>query len=239
MNRRRWRELAREFDRDVTDTPRNDAAGEIRRALVQAAGRRRSRVLVDLGCGPATLIRRHAHLFVRAVGVDFAEPALELARRRCRAHAHAEFICADAAGAGRHLSRTADVLACMNVVTSANARKREAIGRALATVAKPGATLLLALPARESIEHVQAAASERGLEALRPTREGIVRREGDPQKFWTAEEIGDALERWGFQLTDLRKVRVPWSDEGQDARDFRGLPGPWDWLAVARRARGA
>jgi len=239
MDRRRWRELARDFDRDVTDTPRNDSEGVIRRALVEAAGRRRDRVLVDLGCGPATLIRRHAGLFARAVGVDFADPVLELARRRCRAHAHAEFVCADAAGAGRRLPRAADVLACMNVVTSASARKRESIGRALAAVARPGATLLLVLPARESIEHAADAARARGLKALRPSREGIVRRAGDPQKFWTAEEIGEALARWGFELQCLRKVRVPWSDEGQDARDFRGLPGPWDWLAVARRQGSA
>lgn len=239
MDRRRWRVLARDFERDVTDTPQNDAGGEIRRALAAAAGRKRDRVLVDLGCGPATLIRRHADLFARAVGVDFADPVLELARRRCRAHAHAEFVCADAAGAGRLLPRTADVLACMNVVTSSSPRKRDAIGRALAAVARPGATLLLVLPARESIEHVLVAANARGLLALRPTRGGIVRREGDPQKFWTAAEIGAALERWGFQLTDLRKVRVPWSDEGLDAGDFRGVPGPWDWLAVARRQGSA
>lgn len=235
MNRQRWRQLAREFDRDVTDTPRNDAAGVIRRALVAAAGLRRNRVLVDLGCGPATLIRRHAGLFARAVGVDFADPVLELARRRCRAHAHAEFVCADAAGAGRLLPRSADVLACMNVVTSSSPRKRDAIGRALAAVARPGAALLLVVPARESIEHVAAAARARGLTALQPSRDGIVRREGDPQKFWTEAEIRAALHRWGFRPESLHKVRVPWSDEGHDARDFRGLSGPWDWLAVARR----
>lgn len=239
MDRRRWRVLARDFDRDVTDTPRNDAAGVIRRALAAAAGPRRDRVLVDLGCGPATLIRRHAGRFSRAVGVDFAEAVLELARRRCRAHAHAEFVCADAAGAGRLLPRAADVLACMNVVTSSSPRKREAIGRALAAVARPGAALLLVVPARESIEHVAAAARSRGLPALQVSRGGIVRRAGDPQKFWTAEEINSALIRWGFRPQGLRKVRVPWSDEGHDARDFRGLPGPWDWLAVARRQGSA
>ena len=183
MDRQRWRQLARDFERDVTDTPRNDARGEIRRAVEAAAGRRRDRVLVDLGCGPATLIQRHAGRFARAVGVDFAEPVLELARHRCRAHAHAEFVCADVAAAGRLLPRAADVLSCMNVVTSASSRQRDAIGRALAIVARPGSTLLLVLPARESIEHVLFSARRRGLPTPRPSREGIVRREGDPQKF--------------------------------------------------------
>ena len=57
-------------------------------------------MLVDLGCGPATLIRRHARLFARAVGVDFAEPVLERARQSCRAHPDAEFLCADVEAAG-------------------------------------------------------------------------------------------------------------------------------------------
>lgn len=237
MDRRRWRVLARDFERDVTDTPRNDAQGVIRRELRAVAGAARSRTLVDLGCGPATLIRRHGAWFRRAVGVDFAEPVLELARRRCRAHAHAEFLCADAAGAGRALPRAADVVACMNVVTSNSARKREAIGRALAAVARPGAALLLVVPALESAQHVHAAARARGLRAAQPDRGGIVRRAGDPQKFWSAAEIEAALRRWGFRLTALRKVRVPWSDEGLDGRSFRGQPGPWDWLAIARRSR--
>ncbi len=235
MNRARWRQLSRDFERSVTDTPANDARGEIRRALAAAAGRRRDRVLVDLGCGPATLIRRHAAWFARAVGVDFAEPVLDLARRRCRAHAHAEFVCADAAAAGRLLPRAADVLACMNVITSASLRKREALGRALAAVARPGAALLLVLPSLESAERVHGEAYLRGFTAPWPSRQGIVRRAGDPQKFWTETEIRAALKRWGFRLTSLRKVRVPWSDEGLDVRDFRGLAGPWDWLAIARR----
>lgn len=238
MDRRRWRRLARDFERDVTDTPRNDAQGAIRRALQAAAGPRRDRVLVDLGCGPATLIQRHARWFARAVGVDFAEAVLELARARCRSHANAEFVCADAAAAGRLLPRAADVLACMNVVTSASPRKRDAIGRALAQVARPGAVLLLVLPARESMEHVCALARARGWKAARPSRQGLVDREGDLQKFWTAAEIHASLARWGFRPQSLGKVRVPWRDEGFDARDFSGQPGPWDWLAVARRRRG-
>jgi SAM-dependent methyltransferase len=235
MDRRRWRALARKFDRYVTDTPRNDARGEIRRALRAAAGGGRRRTLGDLGCGPATLIRRHAGWFRRAVGVDFAEPVLALARRRCRAHPHAEFLCADAADAGRALPRAADVLACMNVLTSASPRKREAIGQALAAVARPRATLLLVVPSWESAARGWAAALTRGLRAPEPSRAGVERRAGDPQKFWSAAEIEAALARWGFRLEALRKVRVPWSDEGLEARDFRGLAGPWDWLALARR----
>lgn len=237
MDRRRWRSLAREFDRDVTDTPRNDARGVIRRAIEQAAGTRRTRVLVDLGCGPATLIRRHARLFARAIGVDFADPAIALARRRCARVANAELHCADVARAGEWLPQTADVVACMNVITSTSAPKRDAIGRALATVAKPGATLLLVVPALESVEHVHASCVARDYASAPPPRNGLVRRSGDAQKFWRAEELREALRRWGFAAPRLEKVSVPWSDEGVDAADMRGLPGPWDWLAVARRRR--
>jgi SAM-dependent methyltransferase len=237
VDRRRWRSLARDFDRDVTDTPRNDAHGVIRRAIEQAAGARRARVLVDLGCGPATLIRRHARLFARAVGVDFADPAIALARRRCAGVPNAELHCADVARAGEWLPRAADVVACMNVITSTSAPKREAVGRALAAVAKPGATLLLVVPSFESVAHVHECCSARGYASAPPPRSGLVSRAGDAQKFWTAEELRVALQRWGFGAPRLEKVAVPWSDEGVDAADLRGMPGPWDWLAVARRAR--
>ncbi|MDA1259778.1 MAG: class I SAM-dependent methyltransferase [Planctomycetota bacterium] len=237
MDRRRWRHLARDFDRDVTDTPRNDARGVIRRAVEEAAGQRRDRVLVDLGCGPATLIRRHASLFARAVGVDFADPVIALARKRCARVPQAELHCVDVALAGEQWPRTADVLACMNVVTSTSARKREAVGRALAAVARPGARLLLVVPALESVQHVHACCQTRNYESIAPPRNGLVSRGGDKQKFWTEGELREALERWGFSTPRLDKVSVPWSDEGVAAGDMRGLPGPWDWLAVARRAR--
>lgn len=237
MDRRRWRALARDFDRDVTDTPRNDARGVIRRAVERAAGARRDRTLVDLGCGPATLIRRHAVLFRSAVGVDFAEPVVELARRRCAGLPNAELLVGDVARAGERLPRSADVLACMNVVTSTSARKREAIGRALAAVARPGATLLLVVPALESLRHVHRCCVARGYASAPPPRHGRVARSGDPQKFWTGDELADALARWGFSAPRLERVAVPWRDEGVAAGDMRGLPGPWDWLAVARRAR--
>lgn len=237
MDRRRWRTLARDFDRDVTDTPRNDARGVIRRAIERAAGTRRARVLVDLGCGPATLIRRHGALFARAVGVDFADPVVELARRRCRGVPNAELHCADVARAGERWPRTADVVACMNVITSASAPKREAVGRALAAVAKPGATLLLVVPALESVAHVHACCVARNYESTPPPRSGLIGRSGDAQKFWRAEELRAAVQRWGFDAPRLDKVSVPWRDEGLEAADMRGLPGPWDWLAVTRRAR--
>ncbi len=238
MDRRRWRHLARAFDRDVTDTPRNDAAGVIRREILRAAGQRRNRVLVDLGCGPATLIQRHAAGFRRAVGVDFADPVIALARRRCARVPNAELLCADVARAGDLLPRTADVLACMNVITSASARKREALGRALAQVAKPGAQLLLVVPSLESMQHVHHCSLARDYESEAPPRSGLISRSGDLQKFWSEAELLTVLQRWGFGLKSLHKVRVPWRDEGVVPADFRGLPGPWDWLAVAKRARG-
>lgn len=237
MDRRRWRALARDFDRDVTDTPRNDARGVIRRAVEEAAGGRRDRTLVDLGCGPATLIRRHGHLFCRAVGMDFAEPVVELARRRCAGLRHAELLVGDVARAGALLPRAADVLACMNVVTAASAGKREAVGRALAAVAKPGASLLLVVPALESVQHVHEQCRRRSYASAPPPRNGLVSRAGDVQKFWSMSEIHSALARWGFLQASIAKVGVPWRDEGVDAADMRGLPGPWDWLAVARRRR--
>jgi SAM-dependent methyltransferase len=238
VDRRRWSALARSFDRDVTDTPRNDAHGVIRRAVEEAAGGRRDRTLVDLGCGPATLIRRHARLFRRAVGMDFAAPAVELARRRCAGVANAELAVGDVARAGERLPRAADVLACMNVITSASAGKRDAIGRALAAVARPRATLLLVVPSYESARHVHDCCRSRGYASRPPPRDGLLSRAGDLQKHWRAEELRAALARWGFAVARLEKVAVPWRDEGLDPADVRGLPGPWDWLAVARRAGG-
>lgn len=237
VDRRCWRELARNFEREVTDTPRNDVDGEIRGAIRTAAGRRRDRVLVDLGCGPATLIRRHAGLFERAIGVDFAEPVLESARHSSRARPGVEFLCADVEAAGRLLPRTADVLSCMNVITSASPRKRAAIGRSLAAVAREGATLLLVVPSRESVEYVHAMARARRRRTPTPSPDGLVMTDGCVQKYWTAEEIRAALLRWGFEPERLREVPVPWSDEGLDPAEFPGLRGPWDWLAVARRRR--
>ena len=102
MNRRRWRELATRFEAEVTDTPRSDVRGVLRQVMKDCSRGAGRKTLVDLGCGQGTLLRRHGRPFRRVVGVDFAEAALKVAARRCRGLKNAEWVCADAAGAGHN-----------------------------------------------------------------------------------------------------------------------------------------
>ncbi|MDH3607396.1 MAG: class I SAM-dependent methyltransferase [Acidimicrobiia bacterium] len=59
--------------------------------VVEHAGLTDSDRTLDIGCGPGAAVRMAAEVAAEAVGVDRAQPMVDIARKRSRKHANARF----------------------------------------------------------------------------------------------------------------------------------------------------
>jgi SAM-dependent methyltransferase len=236
MDEQSWNQWAKDFENHVFDICDLDTQGVFDEVMgVLAPVRRRQGVLVDLGCGRGTFIRRYAKRFGHCVGSDFSEQMIVLAIRKNR-HRHASFTRSPAETFRVPRELLGDVVACFNVGTSPKAAGRKKIWKSVHANMKPKGAALIVVPALESAEWTDAVGRERGLDTLREIRRGgIVRTDGVDKKFFTEGEIRAELKSCGFKKVEVRKVWFGWWNEGVDGRQVRKLEQPWDWLAVARK----
>ncbi len=240
LSRAHWNRLAARFNSSVCDITAGERGGVVD-ALVQEALRRRPRpVVIDIGCGVGTFIRRYGRRFEESIGVDFAERMLRGARRRCAKVPRTRWVCAGVVEAPAKVGCRADLTVCMNVLTTPDAALRRRQWRALGRITKPGGCVLVVLPSFESAEFV-ARVQDRldpGSSASR-FDDGSVHRGRARQKHYTRAELRAAAEDAGFRVLRLPKVHYHWSDEGlaPPNRVARGRY-PWDWALLAvRRTR--
>src|SRR5689334_5311522 len=94
VSREQWNRLAARFNSSVCDIVAGDR-DKVVDALVEEALKRRPRpVVIDLGCGMGTFVRRYSRRFGETIGVDFAERMLRGARRRCAKVPRVRWVCA-------------------------------------------------------------------------------------------------------------------------------------------------
>lgn len=242
LSREHWNKLAAQFNSSVCDITAGER-GQVLKTLVDEALARNPRpVVIDLGCGVGTFIRRYGRRFGETVGVDFAERMLRGARRRCAKVPRVRWVCASVEEAPSKVGLKADFSVCLNVLTSPDAALRRRQWKALATLTKPGGCTLVALPSFESAKLV-ADVDEKlnpGSSAQRYA-DGSVNRGEARQKHYTRQELRAAAERAGFRALRLVKVNYTWRDEGIDpraaAKASRGRY-PWDWVLLAARGHG-
>ena len=136
MNRAAWDRHAAAFEATVCDITSTDKKRQLDDLVRLARLPRTGAVLVDLGCGVGSFIRRFGDRFEAIVGVDFA-PRI-LARARQRLPSTIRFLAIEIARSARTLGTIADLTACLNVITSPSAARRAAVWRNLVAVTKPG-----------------------------------------------------------------------------------------------------
>ncbi len=237
VSRAQWNKLAARFNSSVCDIVAGDR-DRVMDALVETALRAHPKpTVVDLGCGMGTFILRYGRRFGETIGVDFAERMLRGARRRCAKVPRVRWACASVEDAPATLSTTADILACLNVITSPDGALRRRQWKALAKVAKPGGHVIVVLPSLESSELV-AQIEERLNPGSSGARldDGSVHRGNARQKHYTRAELRAAAERAGLRVQKIARIPYPWKDEGVAAPKSvtRGRQ-PWDWALLARR----
>ena len=237
MNRADWNRVAFRFDDAVCDIVAADRrrviAGFVERVLTH---RNRHAVVVDLGCGPGTFVRTFGHLFDEAIGLDYAPRMIAMAKRRCASLPHARWICAAVGRAPALLGPVADLVVCLNVLTSTGRTRRQAHWASVATVNKPGGFALIVVPSVESARFVARATGAAAPVNLRDGRH--VRRGGHLQKLYTRQELVDHLTLFGYRNVRVTRVFYPWRVEGIVSPGPEAGRLPWHWACLAVRRHG-
>lgn len=241
VSREQWNRLAARFNSSVCDIVAGDR-DRVVDGLVEAALRRRPKpVVIDLGCGMGTFIRRYGRRFGESIGSDFAERMLRGARRRCARVPRVRWVCSSVEDAPRLIGDRADISVCMNVLTSPDAALRRRQWRALGKITKPGGCTIVVLPSLESSQLVA-----RVEEKLRPGSSGarsgdgtVVNRGKARQKHYTRAELRAAAEGAGIRVSKIVRVQYPWKDEGIEAAPgITGARRPWDWALLGIKRAG-
>ena len=231
MKRADWDRLADEFETETCDITREESADLTERFVALARIPRRDAVLVDLGCGVGTFIRRFGGRFGRIFGVEFAPRIIARARTQCAQMDNVTWLNHDIPRAARMIGAKADLAVCLNVITSDSAAKRTSLWSSLAAVTRPGGSALVVVPSLESEDIV--AAEMKTPPKRRPG--GIVERDDAWQKHYEHGELGMLFGKLGFTVRRIERAHYPWSIEGLRETRARARNRPWDWICLAQR----
>ena len=236
MNRAAWNRLANDFETQVCDITREERSGKIARYVSAAKLPRHDAVLVDLGCGIGTFVSKFGSRFSRIVAIDHASKIVARAKSSCTSTTPVKWMVMDVAEAGDALMASSDLTVCMNVITSTNPERRDALWRSVAMVTKPGGYALIVVPSIESDEMVRKFAFRAGRASEFITKPGgLVSRDGVAQKHFSRGELSAALSANGFAVTRMGRAVYPWSVEGLETPSAKSAKPPWDWIALSRR----
>ncbi|HEY0283477.1 MAG TPA: class I SAM-dependent methyltransferase [Rhizomicrobium sp.] len=236
MNRAQWNHLADEFETQVCDIAREETEDRLGRYVRAAHPVPKSSVLVDLGCGLGSFIRKFQDRFLKITAVEYAPRIIARAKKNCAGVTKIKWLAMDIPRSAETIGTVADLTVCMNVITSPSEAKRNAIWNAVETVTKPDGYALIVVPSLESERMVQRV-SRRGRHAKVPAAMpgGLVQRDDAVQKHFERQEFGTILSRHGFVAVRLGRAYYPWAKEGMRKPRFAGATGPWDWVCLAQR----
>jgi cyclopropane fatty-acyl-phospholipid synthase-like methyltransferase len=236
LDRAKWDSLADNFETEACDIAREETHDLLGRFVRAARPLPDEAVLVDLGCGLGSFIKKYQSLFARIVAMEFAPRIIARAKKRCANVSNVTWLTMDIPQAARAVGTVADLTVCMNVITQPGAKKRDAMWAAVAEVTKPGGFALLVVPSLESELMVARVLKHGGEEAPAPMKGGLVRHGDAIQKHFERDEFGGVLGAHGFAPLRIERIYYPWAKEGMRKPRFHPGKGPWDWICLARRS---
>jgi len=235
MKRADWNRLADDFEAEVCDITREERTGKVER-FVNAVRLPRHAVLVDLGCGLGTFVSKYGRRFARVVAADHARRIIARAKEASTSASPVEWLVLDVGKAGEALGTIADLTVCMNVITSSDSARRDALWRSVATVTRPRGYALIVVPSIESDRIVRKFAFRAGRAGeFTATADGLVTRDGAVQKHFSREELGATLVEHGFAVRRMGRAAYAWSVEGLRKPSGSNVASPWDWMCLAQR----
>ncbi len=252
MNRTYWNRMAGRYESEIFSVLEHDRSALIARQIRRYAGPARN--ATDVGCGIGHFLPLLSARFRRILAVDFSSRCIARARRRHAALPNIDFRTQDLAAPGARLPR-ADFALCVNAAISPSAAVRGRLFDVVARHLRPGAHLVLVVPALESVlltdfrliqwnrrdgqspRRAAGSGFRAHRRAPRPRlHEGVVRIDGVETKHYLKEELQALLGNRGLRTRSVRKIQYPWSSEFTDPPRWMQSPYPWDWLVVAQKA---
>jgi SAM-dependent methyltransferase len=236
VDRAAWNELAANFEELVCDVAREETNDRLRHFVSATRPSPRSSVLVDLGCGIGTFIKRFGPLFKEIVAVEYAPKTIARAKERCAGMANVAWMTMDVARAAKKIGTRADLTVCLHVITSASTAVRNAQWAGVVSVTKPGGFALVVVPSLESEEMIQDHIS-RGMQGVKSKMmaSGLVEVDGTRQKYYRRDEVAATVAKHGLKVVRLDRIVSSWSREGMAKPRSGNREGPWDWICLAQR----
>jgi len=237
VNRAEWNQLADSFETFVCDVAVDETSDQLQRFVDTLKLSPGKSVLVDLGCGIGSFIRKFEHRFKEIIGVEYAPRVIARAKERCAGIKGVTWLTMDAGRAAKQLGGRADLTVCLNMITSASAALRQAQWAAVASITKPGGHALLVLPSLESEEMLQrhSRRDPRNTQ-FEITEGGLVETEGSWQKHYRRDELAQIASTHGLVMKRIDRIVSPWSRTGLRKPRSGEWENPWDWICLARRS---
>lgn len=234
MSEKVWNRLAQDFEVAVCDV--TTSSGRDLAELVRRAEPNRRQTLVDAGCGIGSFIKRFGRRFGRVIAFDFADKMVRRAKKRCKGVPDVQWATMGLEDAADRIGRVGDFVACLNVITSTDAKLRERQWKSLAGLAQPGGHVLVVLPALESALHVARFADRENKIHQSNFDDGLVYRGDARQKHYDRKELRDIVRAHRLRILTLKRIHYSWSDDGIDDP---GLKPPWSWVALVKKRKRA
>ena len=247
---RQWSRQAARYDDVFLDPFREGVENPLFASLAAIPGRK-SKSVIDLGCGTGPLLPHLVETFGEVTALDFAPGMIERAEARLGEDARRV----------RFLTRTMDDLAdlgtfdvavAVNSIVMPDTRKIDQTLRAVHAGLRPGGWFLGVVPSIDAIHYHTMLLMDRALDNGRTAEEaerhaafhaehayydfafGRFRFQGLRQKFWQPFELEYRLNKAGFVSVVLEKLFYPWDETIIGGEEFAGQPKSWDWTFVAR-----
>jgi len=235
MSRKKWDQISSEFEDLVCDITRTDLKDGLSR-YVKSVPTSKHAVLVDLGCGIGSFIKKFGGHFHEIIGVEFAPGIIARAKRSFKNASNITWFTMDINRSARKIGPRADLTVCLNVVTSPSPAKRRSLWSSIARTTKPRGYALIVVPSLESERMVHELSRKRGEDTpFKATADGVVLRDDAMQKHFRRDELEAVLARHGFKSRRIGPVFYPWSEEGLRKPRSAGNRRPWDWVCLAQR----
>jgi SAM-dependent methyltransferase len=229
MSEKLWNCLAEDFEVAVCDV--TSSSGRELAELVRRTKPNRQQTLVDAGCGIGSFVKRFGRRFGRVIAFDFADQMVRRAKQRCKAVPDVEWATMGLEDAADRIGPVGDFAACLNVITSTDAKLRKRQWASLAGLLRPGGHVLVVVPALESARHVVRFADRENRIHRSNFDDGLVYRGDAQQKHYDRNELRETLRSHALRVLSLKRIHYPWADDGVDDP---GLKPPWSWVALAR-----
>ncbi|MBI3675850.1 MAG: class I SAM-dependent methyltransferase [Proteobacteria bacterium] len=234
MNRSQWNALAADFQNEVCDIAREETNDRVKHFV--RAGTSPGGVLVDMGCGVGSFIRKFGGPFGEIVGVEFAPKIIARAKQRCAKMSNVHWLTMEIPRAAAKIGRRSDFTVCLNVITQENEQRRAILWASLASVTKRGGHVLVVVPSLEAARMVERVANggHRTVDSVIHA-DGLVERDDALQKHFTRAELDEIFIANGFTPKRIGRAHYPWNKEGMRETKSRRGHRPWDWICLAQR----
>jgi len=244
MNCDYWDGMAEDYEAAILSVFDHDTHGLVAARIADAGRNHAGGRAADLGCGVGKFTVLLARTFAQVEACDFSGRSLARARRQCGGKTNITFRQFDLASDPVPFVPV-DFVLCVNVLIMPSLDQRLRAWRAVTNQVRHDGTLLLVVPALESVQFenfrvvdARLRDGETCAEAVRPgglssgtvreLQQGVHNLDGVSTKHYLGVELEQMLADHEFELLELIRLEYERPVPARSA-------GPWDWLVTARR----